>query len=86
MGIEEKTPNEILREFFEEKDLKSMSKEVLKHWENITANVLELKKMSDSDSSINDMYYWLILLMFLYPVNNLPLDIFYSEAAKNLKK
>lgn len=86
MDIEEKTPNEILREFFEEKDLKSMSEEVLKHWENITANVLELKKMSDSDSSINDMYYWLILLMFLYPVNNLPLDIFYSEAAKNLKK
>lgn len=68
----EKTPEELMKEFFDSNDLKNLDKESLGHWNNIMSSIIELRK----NPSNHSMGLWLMLMMGL-PINmlnNLPTE------------
>lgn len=69
----EKTPEELIKEFFDSNDLKNLDKESLGHWNSIMSSIVELRK----NPSNHSMGLWLMLMMMVLPVNmlnNLPTE------------
>lgn len=69
----EKTPEGLLKEFFDSNDLKSLDKESLRHWNNIMSSIIELRKSPSNHS----MGLWLMFVMMALPINmlnNFPTD------------
>lgn len=63
----EKTPEELMKEFFDSNDLKNLDKESLRHWSNIMSSIIELRK----NPSNHSMGLWLIFMMMALPIGML---------------
>ena len=63
----EKTPEELMKEFFDSNNLKNLDKESLGHWSNIMSSIIELRK----NPSNHSMGLWLIFMMMALPIGML---------------
>ena len=63
----EKTPEELMKEFFDSNNLKNLDKESLGHWNSIMSSIIELRK----NPSNHSMGLWLMLMMMALPINML---------------
>lgn len=63
----EKTPEELMKEFFDSNDLKNLDKESLGHWNSIMSSIIELRK----NPSNHSMGLWMIFMMFALPTSML---------------
>ena len=72
-----KTPEELMKEFFDSNDLKNLDKESLGYWSNIMSSIVELRKLNRENPNNHSMGLWLMLMMMALPTNvlsNLPTD------------
>lgn len=73
----EKTPEELMKEFFDSNDLKNLDQESLGHWNNIMSSIVKLRK----NPSNHSMGLWLMLMMMGLPIHGL-MDL---KSAENIK-
>ena len=67
----EKTPEELMKEFFSSNDLKNLDKESLGHWNNIMSSIVELRRLNRKNPSNHSMGLWLMLMMMALPLPGL---------------